>query len=146
MLSSSLFMMPFFIALGCAFVKFSSPVEAQAAISALHGLQTMPGASSSLVVKIADTEKERQVRRMQQMASQMGLNGLLNPLLLNASAGAYAQVWFQKSCFIRIPSVWDGVFHKWVCFSFWLLPWRMALGAGCSNSFLSPWVFSSKSI
>ncbi|XP_055354873.1 CUGBP Elav-like family member 4 isoform X2 [Paramacrobiotus metropolitanus] len=76
---------------GCAFVKFSTPAEAQSAISALHGAQTMPGASSSLVVKIADTEKERQVRRMQQMASHMGLNSLLNPLLLNASANAYAQ-------------------------------------------------------
>ena len=77
---------------GCAFVKYSNPGEAQQAITALHGTQTMPGASSSLVVKIADTEKERQVRRMQQMASHMGLNGLLNPLLLSASAGAYAQV------------------------------------------------------
>ncbi|GAU94112.1 hypothetical protein RvY_05941-2 [Ramazzottius varieornatus] len=76
---------------GCAFVKFSTPSEAQASINALNGMQTMPGASSSLVVKIADSEKERQVRRMQQVASQMGLNGLLNPLtLLNASAGAYA--------------------------------------------------------
>lgn len=28
--------------LGCAFVKFSSHAEAQAAISALHGSQTMP--------------------------------------------------------------------------------------------------------
>jgi CUG-BP- and ETR3-like factor len=81
------------VLVGCAFVKYSNPSEAQTAITALHGIQTMPGASSSLVVKIADTEKERQVRRMQQVASQMGLNGLLNPLsLLNASAGAYAQV------------------------------------------------------
>nr|2DNH_A Chain A, Bruno-like 5, RNA binding protein [Homo sapiens] len=43
---------------GCAFVKFSSHTEAQAAIHALHGSQTMPGASSSLVVKFADTDKE----------------------------------------------------------------------------------------
>ncbi|XP_043089490.1 CUGBP Elav-like family member 5 [Puntigrus tetrazona] len=52
---------------GCAFVKFSTHTEAQSAISGLHGSQTMPGASSSLVVKFADTDKERTIRRMQQM-------------------------------------------------------------------------------
>uniref|UniRef100_A0A8D0DX18 CUGBP Elav-like family member 5 n=1 Tax=Salvator merianae TaxID=96440 RepID=A0A8D0DX18_SALMN len=58
---------------GCAFVKFSSHTEAQAAIQALHGSQTMPGASSSLVVKFADTDKERTLRRMQQMVGQLGI-------------------------------------------------------------------------
>ncbi|CAD5112450.1 DgyrCDS1670 [Dimorphilus gyrociliatus] len=65
---------------GCAFVKFGGASEAQAAINALHGSQTMPGASSSLVVKLADTEKERQIRRMQQMTA--GPLGLLSPLSL----------------------------------------------------------------
>ncbi|KAF6203647.1 hypothetical protein GE061_001979 [Apolygus lucorum] len=76
---------------GCAFVKFSSHLEAQAAINSLHGSQTMPGASSSLVVKFADTEKERQLRRMQQMAGNMSL---LNPFVFNqfGTYGAYAQV------------------------------------------------------
>ncbi|XP_053712201.1 CUGBP Elav-like family member 5a isoform X9 [Synchiropus splendidus] len=58
---------------GCAFVKFSTHSEAQSAISALHGSQTMPGASSSLVVKFADTDKERTIRRMQQMVGQFGI-------------------------------------------------------------------------
>ncbi|GMT27028.1 hypothetical protein PFISCL1PPCAC_18325, partial [Pristionchus fissidentatus] len=63
---------------GCAFIKYCNAMDAQMAVTALHGSQTMAGASSSLVVKLADTEKERQIRRMQQMAAQMGL---LNPML-----------------------------------------------------------------
>uniref|UniRef100_A0A914UQT7 RRM domain-containing protein n=1 Tax=Plectus sambesii TaxID=2011161 RepID=A0A914UQT7_9BILA len=77
---------------GCAFVKYANHIEAQAAITALHGSQTMPGASSSLVVKFADTEKERQLRRMQQMAAQMGL---LNPMLIN-QVGVYNAAYQQQ--------------------------------------------------
>ncbi|XP_029661661.1 CUGBP Elav-like family member 4 isoform X3 [Formica exsecta] len=75
---------------GCAFVKLSSHQEALAAINSLHGSQTMPGASSSIVVKFADTDKERQLRRMQQMAGNMSL---LNPFVFNqfGAYSAYAQ-------------------------------------------------------
>ncbi|XP_076157388.1 CUGBP Elav-like family member 3 isoform X9 [Alosa pseudoharengus] len=74
---------------GCAFVKYQSNAEAQAAISALHGSRTLPGASSSLVVKFADTEKERGIRRMQQVASQLGV---ISPMSLHLGAyNAYTQ-------------------------------------------------------
>ncbi|XP_053149967.1 CUGBP Elav-like family member 5 isoform X2 [Hemicordylus capensis] len=80
---------------GCAFVKFSSHMEAQAAIHALHGSQTMPGASSSLVVKFADTDKERTLRRMQQMVGQLGI--LTPSLALPFSPySAYAQALMQQ--------------------------------------------------
>ncbi|XP_051999371.1 CUGBP Elav-like family member 3 isoform X4 [Xyrauchen texanus] len=74
---------------GCAFVKFQSHAEAQAAVNSLHGSRTLPGASSSLVVKFADTEKERGVRRMQQVASQLGV---FSPMTLNFNTyNAYTQ-------------------------------------------------------
>uniref|UniRef100_A0A087XU09 CUGBP, Elav-like family member 4 n=1 Tax=Poecilia formosa TaxID=48698 RepID=A0A087XU09_POEFO len=90
---------------GCAFVKYSSHAEAQAAIGALHGSQTMPGASSSLVVKFADTDKERTIRRMQQMAGQMGI---FNPMALQFGAyGAYAQLQVQQQAAL-MASVGQG--------------------------------------
>uniref|UniRef100_A0A8C9G5G2 CUGBP Elav-like family member 3 n=1 Tax=Pavo cristatus TaxID=9049 RepID=A0A8C9G5G2_PAVCR len=79
---------------GCAFVKFQSHAEAQAAIAALHGSRTLPGASSSLVVKFADTEKERGLRRMQQVASQLGM---FSPIALQFGAySAYTQALMQQ--------------------------------------------------
>ncbi|XP_023377482.1 CUGBP Elav-like family member 6 isoform X9 [Pteropus vampyrus] len=75
---------------GCAFVKFGSQGEAQAAIQSLHGSRTMAGASSSLVVKLADTDRERALRRMQQMAGQLGA---FHPAPLPLGAcGAYTTI------------------------------------------------------
>ncbi|KAM8804610.1 CUGBP Elav-like family member 6 [Eudromia elegans] len=79
---------------GCAFVKLGSHGEAQAAIGGLHGSQTMPGASSSLVVKFADTDKERALRRMHHMAGQLGV---LGPAVLPLGAyGAYTHAVLQQ--------------------------------------------------
>ncbi|XP_056617829.1 CUGBP Elav-like family member 3 isoform X1 [Triplophysa dalaica] len=79
---------------GCAFVKFHSHVEAQSAVNSLHGTRTLPGASSSLVVKFADTEKERACRRMQQVSSQPGI---FSPMTLNLNGyNAYTQALVQQ--------------------------------------------------
>ncbi|XP_041436606.1 CUGBP Elav-like family member 4 isoform X12 [Xenopus laevis] len=100
---------------GCAFVKYSSHAEAQAAINTLHGSQTMPGASSSLVVKFADTDKERTMRRMQQMAGQMGM---FNPMAVQFGAyGAYAQALMQQQAAIMASVAQGGYLNPMAAFA-----------------------------
>lgn len=64
----------------------------------------LQGASSSIVVKYADTDKERQARRMQQMAGNMSL---LNPYVFNqfGAYSAFAQVGFLVTWKVSICSV-----------------------------------------
>ncbi|MBA0591588.1 hypothetical protein Gorai_008599, partial [Gossypium raimondii] len=59
----------FFIA-GCAFLKYETKEQALAALEAINGKHKMEGSSVPLVVKWADTEKERQARRAQKAQSQ----------------------------------------------------------------------------
>ncbi|XP_065276185.1 CUGBP Elav-like family member 3 isoform X21 [Emys orbicularis] len=89
---------------GCAFVKFQTHAEAQAAINTLHGSRTLPGASSSLVVKFADTEKERGLRRMQQVANQLGM---FSPIALQFGAySAYTQLMQQQAALVAAHSAY----------------------------------------
>uniref|UniRef100_A0AAQ4PKV8 RRM domain-containing protein n=1 Tax=Gasterosteus aculeatus aculeatus TaxID=481459 RepID=A0AAQ4PKV8_GASAC len=55
---------------GCAFVTFSTRAMAQNAIKTLHHSQTMEGCSSPLVVKFADTQRDKEQRRLQQQLVQ----------------------------------------------------------------------------
>ncbi|XP_071698539.1 RNA-binding protein BRN1-like [Rutidosis leptorrhynchoides] len=59
---------------GCAFVKYETKEQAVAAIEDLNGKHKMEGSTVPLVVKWADTEKERQARKAQKaqlMASNL---------------------------------------------------------------------------
>ncbi|VDK46529.1 unnamed protein product [Anisakis simplex] len=126
---------------GCAFVKFAAHSQAAMAINALHGSQTMPGASSSLVVKFADTEKERQLRRMQQMAAQMGL---LNPVLINQAGiynAAYQQLMQQQATLAAAQSTTTAAYfpvavapHSAVLFSAFHLIWFQLSGLTAANA------------
>ncbi|XP_065669806.1 CUGBP Elav-like family member 2 isoform X2 [Hydra vulgaris] len=75
---------------GCAFIKYSTRLQAQNAIKAMHNSQTMENCSSPVVVKIADTEREKIQKRMQSMATNLvGLGmtmGQCNGSLLNNTA------------------------------------------------------------
>uniref|UniRef100_A0A1Y1K3V3 RRM domain-containing protein n=3 Tax=Photinus pyralis TaxID=7054 RepID=A0A1Y1K3V3_PHOPY len=56
---------------GCAFVTFASKQSALNAIKGLHHSQTMEGCSAPLVVKFADTQKEKELKRQQQMQANV---------------------------------------------------------------------------
>ncbi|XP_049940384.1 CUGBP Elav-like family member 2 isoform X16 [Schistocerca serialis cubense] len=56
---------------GCAFVTYTSKQCAINAIKVMHHSQTMEGCSSPLVVKFADTQKEKDQKRLQQLQASM---------------------------------------------------------------------------
>ncbi|XP_039950151.1 CUGBP Elav-like family member 1-A isoform X1 [Bactrocera tryoni] len=65
---------------GCAFVTFATKHNAIGAIKALHQSRTMEGCSAPLVVKFADTQKEKDQKKMQQLqASLVGITALTTP-------------------------------------------------------------------
>ncbi|XP_026315561.1 CUGBP Elav-like family member 1 isoform X2 [Hyposmocoma kahamanoa] len=74
---------------GCAFVTFVSKQAAIAAIKALHHSQTMEGCSAPLVVKFADTQKEKEQKKLQAMqASLWGISAPVAPTAYLASEAA----------------------------------------------------------
>uniref|UniRef100_A0A1B6I6J6 RRM domain-containing protein n=1 Tax=Homalodisca liturata TaxID=320908 RepID=A0A1B6I6J6_9HEMI len=63
---------------GCAFVTYMTRQCALNAIKVIHHSFTMEGCSSPVVVKFADTPKEKDQRRMQQLQSDL-INALSQP-------------------------------------------------------------------
>uniref|UniRef100_A0A0D6QXE7 RRM domain-containing protein n=1 Tax=Araucaria cunninghamii TaxID=56994 RepID=A0A0D6QXE7_ARACU len=78
---------------GCAFLKFETRDQAVAALEALNGKHKMEGSSLPLVVKWADTEKERQARRAQKAQPQApntpGTDSVQQPSLFGAMPMGY---------------------------------------------------------
>jgi CUG-BP- and ETR3-like factor len=52
---------------GCAFVKYTSREEALQAIQFLNGTHTMEGSTNPIVVKFADTPRQKEMRRQTQV-------------------------------------------------------------------------------
>jgi len=79
---------------GCQVIKFAASPESQAALGLIQTNHSMQGVSP-LVLKVAESEKERQLRRMQQVAGNIGL---INPLIFNHFGyGTYAQPYTHLS-------------------------------------------------
>ncbi|KAK3600498.1 hypothetical protein CHS0354_007879, partial [Potamilus streckersoni] len=77
---------------GCAFVTFVNRQSAQNAIKSMHHSQTMEGCSSPVVVKFADTQKEKEQKKLHQMNTNLWGNlGPIGPqylaLLQQAATG-----------------------------------------------------------
>lgn len=68
---------------GCAFVTFGSRQYAIAAIKGMHQAQTMEGCSAPLVVKFADTQKEKDAKRIQGLATNLWNTPGVNTPALN---------------------------------------------------------------
>ncbi|KAK9887344.1 hypothetical protein WA026_022014 [Henosepilachna vigintioctopunctata] len=75
---------------GCAFVTFASKQSALSAIKSLHQSQTMEGCSAPLVVKFADTQKEKELKRQQQI--QANVWNALGAPALSAPAQPFSPV------------------------------------------------------
>ena len=97
---------------GCAFIKYETRQQAQNAIRSLHNSETMEGCSYPLVVKIADTDKDKlNKKRMQQPPPQhhhqhgfsnmpsVGLQPIGAPSVGNTSIGASGQL--QQSAYYQ---------------------------------------------
>ncbi|KAL8214916.1 hypothetical protein R6Q57_004365 [Mikania cordata] len=77
---------------GCAFVKYETKEQAVAAIKSLNGKHKMEGSSVPLVVKWADTEKERLARKAQKaqaLASGFANADISHPSLFGALPMGY---------------------------------------------------------
>ncbi|KAG0501123.1 hypothetical protein HPP92_001195 [Vanilla planifolia] len=78
---------------GCAFVKYETKEQATAALEGLNGKHKMEGSNTPLVVKWADTEKERQARRAQKAQSHSSnicqANSIHQPSIFGALSMGY---------------------------------------------------------
>ncbi|KAL5229270.1 hypothetical protein ABZP36_017535 [Zizania latifolia] len=73
---------------GCAFLKYETKEQAVAAIDALNGKHKIEGSSVPLVVKWADTEKERQARKAQKAQLQPSNMPSASPMQQSSLYGA----------------------------------------------------------
>ncbi|CAD5118183.1 unnamed protein product [Dimorphilus gyrociliatus] len=77
---------------GCAFVTYSSRSSAAAAIRAMHHSQTMEGCRSPIVVKLADTQKDKDAKRTVQQPNPTAPQASIPGLNLNNVPPQYIQM------------------------------------------------------
>ncbi|XP_049282562.1 CUGBP Elav-like family member 2 isoform X2 [Anopheles funestus] len=94
---------------GCAFVTFATKQAAIGAIKHLHQSKTMEGCSAPLVVKFADTQKEKDAKRMQQMHSNLwsmtGINQPITQSVTPLTASAHPNPPQQQTPFLAADAI-----------------------------------------
>ncbi|XP_050077172.1 CUGBP Elav-like family member 2 isoform X3 [Anopheles maculipalpis] len=94
---------------GCAFVTFATKQSAIGAIKHLHQSKTMEGCSAPLVVKFADTQKEKDAKRMQQMHSNLwnmsGINQPITQSVTPLTASAHPNPPQQQTPFLAADAI-----------------------------------------
>ncbi|KAL1498277.1 hypothetical protein ABEB36_009100 [Hypothenemus hampei] len=92
---------------GCAFVTFSTKQAALLAIKNLHQSQTMDGCSAPLVVKFADTQKEKELKRQQQMQANVW-NALATTPTLASPPQQYSPVLHSDAASLQLLQAVNG--------------------------------------
>ncbi|XP_053675891.1 CUGBP Elav-like family member 2 [Anopheles nili] len=94
---------------GCAFVTFATKQAAIGAIKNLHQSKTMEGCSAPLVVKFADTQKEKDAKRMQQMQTNLwsmtGINQPITQSVTPLTASAHPNPPQQQTPFLAADAI-----------------------------------------
>uniref|UniRef100_UPI00358F1AEF CUGBP Elav-like family member 1 n=1 Tax=Myxine glutinosa TaxID=7769 RepID=UPI00358F1AEF len=101
---------------GCAFVTYTARAMAQNAIKTMHQSQTMEGCTAPLVVKFADTQKDKEQKRLQQQLAQMqqlnAATGWGNLAGLNSLGPQYIALYLhllQQALTAGNPSTFNGL-------------------------------------
>ena len=90
---------------GCAFLMFENKMQAQKAIDVMHNSRTMEGCSSPVVVKFADTEKDKLLKRVNAMAAIHGLNAAYYQQVQQLASVGALQGAFQSGLVGGLPGL-----------------------------------------
>lgn len=90
---------------GCAFIKFETRLQAQNAIKQMHHSKTMEGCRAPIVVKLADSEKDKLKKKNQGMGIAAAASTSAGPSVqqyANNTATLAAQVAYYQQMFAQM--------------------------------------------
>ncbi|XP_046671915.1 CUGBP Elav-like family member 1 [Homalodisca vitripennis] len=82
---------------GCAFITYLSRQSAQNAVKSMHHCHIFEGCSSPIVVKFADTQKEKEIRRFQILQKEISDHSQITTILQQLPSDSLAPLVVQKN-------------------------------------------------